>query len=109
VICYVQTWLIRLECTGKLVIGNVGQHNNSIPGAGPAQVDHKQYTRSAYTYEPAIAASPIASNYTRNEQWAPLAVYGKRARLRRKLRGQHKLTRKAPKTTRKATRWTRTS
>jgi len=37
-----------------------------------------------------MPASPIASNYTRNEQWAPLAVYGKRAPLRRKLRGQHK-------------------
>ena len=42
-----------------------------------------------------MPASPIASNYTRNEQWAPLAVYGKRAPLRRKLQGQHKLTRKA--------------
>jgi len=27
-------------------------------------------------YQP---ASPIASNYPLNEQWAPLAVYGKRA------------------------------
>ena len=63
----------------------------------------------AHIYQPAMPASPIASNYTRNEQWAPLAVYGKRAPLRRKLRGQHKLTRKAPKTTRKATPWTRTS
>jgi len=42
-----------------------------------------------------MPASPIASNYPLNEQWAPLAVYGKRAPLRRKLRGQHKLTRKA--------------
>jgi len=30
---------------------------------------------------PAMPESPIASNYTRNEQWAPLAVYGKRAPL----------------------------
>ena len=37
-----------------------------------------------------MSASPIASNYPLNEQWAPLAVYGKRAPLRRKLRGQHK-------------------
>jgi len=37
----------RLECTGKLVIGNLGQRN-SMPGPGSAQVDHKQYTRSAY-------------------------------------------------------------
>jgi len=42
-----------------------------------------------------IPASPIASNYPLNEQWAPLALYGKKAPLRRKLRGQHKLTRKA--------------
>jgi len=39
---------------------------------------------------PAIPPSPIASNYPLNEQWAPLALYGKRAPLRRKLRGQHK-------------------
>ena len=39
---------------------------------------------------PPMPASPIASNYPLNEQWAPLAVYGKRAALRRKLRGQHK-------------------
>jgi len=58
---------------------------------------------------PAMPASPIPSNYTRNEQWVPWAVYGKRGPLRRKLRGKHKLTRRAPKTTRKATRWTRTS
>ena len=45
-----------------------------------------------------MPASPIASNYPLNKQWAPLAVYGKRAPLRRKLWGQHKLTRKAPKT-----------
>ena len=37
-----------------------------------------------------MPASPIASNYPLNEQWAPLAVYGIRAPLRRKLRGQHK-------------------
>ena len=37
-----------------------------------------------------MPASPIASNYPLNEQWAPLAVYGKRVPLRRKLRGQHK-------------------
>jgi len=42
-----------------------------------------------------MPASPIASNYPLAEQWAPLAVYGKRAPLWRKLRGQHKLTRKA--------------
>jgi len=42
-----------------------------------------------------MPASPIASNYPVNEQWAPLAVHGKRAPLRRNLRGQHKLTRKA--------------
>ena len=30
-----------------MVIGNLGQHNNSIPGADPAQVDDKQYARSA--------------------------------------------------------------
>jgi len=42
-----------------------------------------------------MPASPIASNYPLNEQWAPLAVYGKGALLRSKLRGQHKLTRKA--------------
>jgi len=67
------------------------------------------YHTLVHYYRPAMPASPIASNYTRNEQWAPLAVYGKRAPLRRKLRGQQKLTRRAPKTTRKATRWTRTS
>ena len=39
---------------------------------------------------PAMPATPIASNYSLNEQWAPLAVYGKRAPFRRKLRGQHK-------------------
>ena len=32
---------------------------------------------------------------TTRRQWAPLAVYGKRAPLQKKLRGQHKLTRKA--------------
>ena len=37
-----------------------------------------------------MPASPIASKYPLNEQWAPLVVYGKRASLRRKLRGQHK-------------------
>jgi len=37
-----------------------------------------------------MPASPIASNYPLNEQWAPFAVYGTRAPLRRKLRGQHK-------------------
>ena len=35
-----------------------------------------------------MPASPIASNFPLNEQLAPLAVYGKRAPLRRKLRGQ---------------------
>ena len=35
-----------------------------------------------------MPASPIASKYPLNEQWAPLAVYGKRVPLRRKLRGQ---------------------
>jgi len=42
-----------------------------------------------------MPASPTAINYILNEQWAPLAVYGKRAPLRRKLRGQHKYARKA--------------
>jgi len=37
-----------------------------------------------------MPASPIARNYPLNEQRAPLAVYGKRASLRRKLWGQHK-------------------
>ena len=37
-----------------------------------------------------MPASPIASNYLLNEWWAPLEVYGTRAPLRRKLRGQHK-------------------
>ena len=41
-----------------------------------------------------MPASPIASDYPLDERWAPLAVYGKRAPLRRKLRGQHKLTHK---------------
>jgi len=41
-----------------------------------------------------MPASLIASNYPLNEQCAPLAMYGKRAPLRRKLRGQHKLTRR---------------
>ena len=44
---------------------------------------------------PAMPASPIASNYPLNEQWAPLAVYGKGAPIRRKLWGQHKHARKA--------------
>jgi len=44
---------------------------------------------------PAMPASPIASNYPFNEQWAPLAVNGMRTPLRRKLQGQHKPTRKA--------------
>ena len=30
---------------------------------------------------PVMSASPIASNYPLNEEWAPLAVYGKRAPL----------------------------
>jgi len=34
--------------------------------------------------QPAMPVSPIASNYPLSEQWAPLAVYGKRATLRRK-------------------------
>ena len=38
-------------------------------------------------YQP---ASPFASNYLLNEQWAPLQVYDTRAPLRRKLRSQHK-------------------
>ena len=42
-----------------------------------------------------MPASSIASNYPLNEQWAPLAQYGKRVPLRRKLRGQHKHARKA--------------
>jgi len=46
-------------------------------------------------YEPAMPASPIASNYPLTEQWAPLALYGKRTPLRRKLRGQRKHARKA--------------
>ena len=33
-----------------------------------------------------MPASPTASNYPLNKQWAPLALYGKRAPLRRKLR-----------------------
>ena len=32
-----------------------------------------------------MPASPTANNYPLNEQWAPLALYGKRAPLRRKL------------------------
>jgi len=56
-----------------------------------------------------MSAWPIESYYTRNEQWAPLPVHGKRAPLRRELRGELNLTPKAPKTTRKATGWTRTS
>jgi len=72
----------------------------SISGCGSQMPD--KIVISINPYEPAMPASPIASNYTRNEQWAPLAMYGKRAPLRRKLRGQHTLTRKAPKTTRKA-------
>ena len=42
-----------------------------------------------------IITSHARIAYPLNEQWAPLAVYGKRAPLQRKLRGQHKLTRKA--------------
>ena len=34
---------------------------------------------------PAMPTSPIASNYPLNKQWAPLAVYGKKAPLQRKL------------------------
>ena len=41
-----------------------------------------------------MPASPIAGNYPLNEQWAPLALYGKKAPLQRKLRGQHKHARK---------------
>jgi len=48
----------------------------------------------------ATPASPIASNYPVNEQWAPLAVNGTRAPLRGKLGDRPKLTRKAPKTNR---------
>jgi len=48
-----------------------------------------------YLYIPDMPASRIASNYPLNERWAPLAVNGTRAPLRRKLRGQPKLTRKA--------------
>jgi len=57
---------------------------------------HTIYTKTDVSYiTPAMPASPIASNYPLNEQWAPLAVYDKRAPLQRKLWGQHKLTRKA--------------
>ena len=42
-----------------------------------------------------MPASPIASNYPLNKQWAPFVLYGKSAPLRRKLRGQHKHERKA--------------
>ena len=41
-------------------------------------------------YQPVMPALPIASNYLLNEQWVPLAVYGMRALLQRKLCGQHK-------------------
>jgi len=51
--------------------------------------------KPAFLYTPAIPALPIASNYPLNKQCAPLAVYGKGAPLRRKLRGKYKLTRKA--------------
>jgi len=47
------------------------------------------------TLSPAIPGSPIARDYPLNERWASLALYGKRAPLRRKLRGQHKHARKA--------------
>ena len=50
--------------------------------------------RCYHNYEPPMPASPIASNYLLNEQWAPLAVHGKRAPLRRKLRGQHKYSKR---------------
>ena len=49
-------------------------------------------TETLHSTTPAMPASPIAGNYPLNKQWAPLAVYGKRAPIRRKLRGQHKLT-----------------
>jgi len=39
-------------------------------------------------WAPAMPASLIASNYPLIEQWAPLVVFGKRAPLWRKLRGQ---------------------
>ena len=39
--------------------------------------------------------SPNTSNYPLNDQWAPLAVYGKSAPIRRELWGQHKHARKA--------------
>ena len=42
-----------------------------------------------------MPALPIASNYPLNGQWAPLALYGKRAPVRRKLPGQHKHARQA--------------
>ena len=52
------------------------------------------FARPRHFYQPAMPASPNASNYPLDEQWAPLAVYGKKAPLRRKLRGQHKHARK---------------
>ena len=55
------------------------------------------YPLSYPSIPPAMPASLIASNYPLNEQGA---VYGKRAPLRRKLRGQHKhAKRNAMKTT----------
>jgi len=51
--------------------------------------------QNQYQLQPAKPALPIVINYPLNKQWAPLAVYGKRAALRRKLWAQHKVTPKA--------------
>ena len=49
---------------------------------------------------PAMPAWPIVSKYPLNKRWAPLTVNSMRAPLRRKLRDQPKLARKALKTNR---------
>jgi len=51
----------------------------------PIAFEVRNPIETKYIYLPAMLASPIARNYPRNEQWAPSAVYGKRAPLRRKL------------------------
>jgi len=80
-------WTIRLK--SRIPDDRWNLPRESKKTWGPLNIMSLAYPKYITT-KPAMPASPIASNYPLNEQWAPLAVYGKRAPLRRKLRGQHK-------------------
>jgi len=90
-------WLSRRRKSSfqwQLFIPLHQKSDNSTTNPG-GLLQHDWQDWSCPFFKLAIPASPIASNYPLNEQWAPLAVYGKRAPLGSKLRGQHKLTRNA--------------